>query len=385
MATGTPGAAVRLHDEPRRLRVGDEPLHRLPGVAHLGRVVDVAPDVRLVRTLTKRSAVALSTTSYPTVGGGHRLVLGVDLEPLPQVDVVGRRAGRAAPRPSGRGRPRLLEDLVDLSLGGLISSSSSAGTDSRRAAPSHAAYSTTAGQRPYRRLHRGVRRHRATPRGGPGHVRHPQQLRHALASEERRDERLVGLLADRREHVGDRLAGGVERRDVDGDHRVDVGVVDRRVQGVLEVLGGGSAPRRSRSSSRPLAAAASTASRPSASELPTTATRDRRGSGWWATSCATSNISSSVSTWMMPACRNIASTASGGRRSADRVTHRHALVGGPDRTAMIGLAGRPGGRSGRTCAGCRSTRGRAASPRWRRPPPSTAGGRCRRRPHGCRR
>ena len=63
---------------------------------------------------------------------------------------------------------------------------------------------------------------------------------------------------------------------------------------------------------RPWATAASTASSPSASELPTMATREPEGSGWWASSWATSNISSRVSTWMIPACLNIASTASGG-------------------------------------------------------------------------
>ena len=77
---------------------------------------------------------------------------------------------------------------------------------------------------------------------------------------------------------------------------------------------------------RPTAAAASAASSPSASELPTTATRRPRGSGWWASSWATSNISSRVSTWITPACRNIASTRLRRRRDlAHGVAHRHAL------------------------------------------------------------
>ena len=71
----------------------------------------------------------------------------------------------------------------------------------------------------------------------PGDVGDPQQLGHALGAEEGRDQRLVGLLADRGEHLGDLLAGDVERRDVDRDHGVDVGVVDRLVERVLEVLG----------------------------------------------------------------------------------------------------------------------------------------------------
>ena len=56
------------------------------------------------------------------------------------------------------------------------------------------------------------------------------------------------------------------------------------------------------------------------------ATRDPLGSGWCASSWATSNISSRVSTWMIPAWRNIASTACGRRGDlAYGVAHRHAL------------------------------------------------------------
>ena len=84
--------------------------------------------------------------------------------------------------------------------------------------------------------------------------------------------------------------------------------------------------------------AASAASSPRASELPTIATRRPRGSGWWASSWATSNISSSDSTWMIPACRNIASTASPGApilRTACPIGTPWELR--PDRTATIGL------------------------------------------------
>ena len=88
----------------------------------------------------------------------------------------------------------------------------------------------------------------------------------------------------------------------------------------------------------PTAAAASAASSPSASELPTIATRRPRGSGWWASSWATSNISSRVSTWITPACRNIASTACGGAailRTAWPIGTPWVVR--PERTAMIGL------------------------------------------------
>ena len=93
-------------------------------------------------------------------------------------------------------------------------------------------------QRPDGRLDGRVGRHRAAAGGVAGQVGHPEQLGDALTTEEGRDQRLVGLLADGREHVGDLLAAGVERRDVDRDDAVDVAVVDRRVERVLEVLGG---------------------------------------------------------------------------------------------------------------------------------------------------
>ena len=88
----------------------------------------------------------------------------------------------------------------------------------------------------------------------------------------------------------------------------------------------------------PLDAAASTASSPSASELPTIATREPLGSGWCASSWATSNILSRLLTWMIPAWRNIASTASGGAaicRTAWPIGTPWVVR--PDRTATIGL------------------------------------------------
>ena len=88
----------------------------------------------------------------------------------------------------------------------------------------------------------------------------------------------------------------------------------------------------------PLATAASTASRPRASELPTIATREPLGSGWCASSWATSNILSRVLTWMIPACLNMASTASGGAAMARTAWPIGTpCVVRPDRTAMIGL------------------------------------------------
>ena len=63
---------------------------------------------------------------------------------------------------------------------------------------------------------------------------------------------------------------------------------------------------------RPASSQASTASTASASELPTTATRTPAGSGWVATSWATSNITWIDSTRITPARLKSASTAAAG-------------------------------------------------------------------------
>ena len=208
----------------------------------------------------------------------------------------------------------LAQHVVDQPAGRRPMSRSAVSSAAPSGVRSHTAYSTTRASARTAASTAGYDGTEPRPAELPGDVGDPEQLRHALGAEERGDQRLVGLLPHRGEHVGDVLAGDVERRDVDGDHGVDVGVVDRRVERVLEVLGA-SRRRPARPSwltTSPTAAAASAASRPSASELPTTATRRPRGSGWWASSWATSNISSRVSTWITPAWRNIASTACGG-------------------------------------------------------------------------
>ncbi len=68
------------------------------------------------------------------------------------------------------------------------------------------------------------------------------------------------------------------------------------------------------------------------------ATRRPRGRGWWASSWATSNMSSRVSTWITPAWRNIASTAACGapmRRTVWPIGTPWEVR--PERTATIGL------------------------------------------------
>ena len=66
--------------------------------------------------------------------------------------------------------------------------------------------------------------------------------------------------------------------------------------------------------SSPASSQASTASSASASELPSSATRGPPGSGWVATSAATSNIWWIDSARITPARRNNASTAAAGAR-----------------------------------------------------------------------
>jgi hypothetical protein len=63
---------------------------------------------------------------------------------------------------------------------------------------------------------------------------------------------------------------------------------------------------------RPQLSAADALSEPSASELPTTATRSPVGIGWWSVSWATSKSWWTFSTRMTPACRSRALKACGG-------------------------------------------------------------------------
>ena len=298
---------------------------------------------------------------------------------------VGAARRRSRSAPSGC----CVEHLVDQPLGGRRVDLGRVERRRRPGVRSHTAYSTTRASARTAASTAGYDGTEPRPAVRAGDVGHPQQLGHALGAEERGDQRLVGLLADGGEHVGDVLAGDVERRDVDRDHRVDVGVVDRRVEGVLEVLGGGVGAERDRlvdhQPDRRGGVGGEQAERVGVAD-------DRRpggprGSGWWASSWATSNISSSVSTWITPACRNIASTRLRRRRDlADRVAHRHALGGaaGPDRDDRLAQRD-PAGDPGELARVADRLQVEQHDLGARRPPPSTAGGRCRRRRRGCRR
>ena len=325
-ATGTPGGAS-LDDEARPRRGSSiSCLHATP------RRRRISASVSMLRHTCARSgrwrscsAVALRTTSQPSrSAGGDRLVGGGDRRCGPTARCRRPPAARAAPRRSRSRPPRAVDqDLVDTSCRArhrvhVVRRRPSSPCGLAR----HAAYSDDPRQRAHGRLDRGVRRHRPAAGGAAGHVGHAQQLRHALRG---RGSVETSGLSDCSPTAASTLATSspvaFERRDVDRDDGVDVGVVDRRVERVLEVLGGRVGAERDRAGRRrsPTATAASAASSPSASELPTMATRRPRGSGWWASSWATSNISSRVSTWITPACRNIASTAAcGAQRSGGR-------------------------------------------------------------------
>ena len=117
------------------------------------------------------------------------------------------------------------------------------------------------------------------------------------------------------------------------------------------------------------------------------ATRRPRGSGWVESSAAASTSSSSVSARMTPAWWKSASTAASEPASA-AVWEPAARAPAPDVPALHGqdrlACARPGARCARTCAGCRTTRGRAGRAASRRRPPSTRAGRWTRRRPCCR-
>ena len=226
------------------------------------------------------SAVALRTTSQPSSSPAASASSSVATRPgVPQVDAVGTRAARAARRgqvacpPGGRMSSSLTKRRAaarSTRLGGPARPSG---------VPQPHGVLDDAGQGPDGGLDGGVRRHRAAAGAGAGDVGHAQQLGDALGAEERRHDRLVGLLADGGEHVGDVLAGDVERRDVDRPTTASTSgssMAASRASSKSSAVGVG-AERHLRLTTRPTALAASAASSPRASELPTIATRRPRG------------------------------------------------------------------------------------------------------------
>ena len=123
---------------------------------------------------------------------------------------------------------------------------------------------------------------------------------------------------------------------------------------------------------------ASVTSTPSALEFVTVATRDPGGSGWYASSWATSNSSVSVSTRITPDSSNSACTRSSGTGTARAASAGVARARtGRSSPRPPAWSAPPAGPAGRTCASCRSSPGRAARRRSPGRAPSTAAGRCR--------
>ena len=389
IAIGYAGRRVLLDDVAGLLGLADDLEQVLPGVAHLGGRVDVAPHVRQVRPLADPLGGGLEDDVPAQLAAG---LLG-----------LAQRRDRAAPPSSS----------IPYAASSSVSASASRSTPSGLAASARpitcwaAAGSTALGvgrravrgaqpdgvldhprQRADGGLDRGVGRHRAAARGGAGHVGDAEQLGDALGAEERRDQRLVGLLPHRGQHVGDLLAGDAERRDVDHDHRVDVRVVDGVVEGVLEVLRRGLGaqgdllvdhePDRGRGvrGEQPQRVGVADDRDPAAARQRLV----RRELG------DVEHVLEGVHLDHPGLPEHRVDGLRRRRDLADRVAHRDALGGaaGADRDDRLAQA-RPGGRCGRTCAGFRSTRGTSSRPRSTRPPPSTAGGRCRTRRRGCRR
>lgn len=107
--------------------------------------------------------------------------------------------------------------------------------------------------------------------------------------------------------LDDLLVQGTDGRDEADDDGVDVGVTEGGVDRSLELArrGLGRDGDRTVHDLGPRSVALSAHSAASWLELPTMATRRPAGSGWWTSSCATSNIWWTFSQWMTPACCSI--------------------------------------------------------------------------------
>ena len=286
----------------------------LPGVAHLLLVVDVAPDVGQVGAV-------------PEVVGG-RLEDDVPAQPLPGRDglLLGGRPGCAAT--ASRRTPRAARpSSSSVERPAVRGADEGAGHDRPRPGPVGASpdrrSSASGALEPGGVLHgRGparAPRRRATGTTAPSRGRRCCRRRRGPAAARGRPRRRGSVestgLSDCSPTTASTLAtsaplvltGGMNTASTASTSGSSIAASRAR----LEVLGVGlgaeaGEPAGSRARPRPRRRRPCSAR---ASELPTIATRLPRGSGWWASSWATSNISSRVSTWMTPACRNIASTA----------------------------------------------------------------------------
>ena len=221
----------------------------------------------------------------------------------------------------------------------------------------------------------------------------------------RGEHRLVGVAGDPAHGERHLVGGRRDGRHEQDEHRVDRGVREQdrqrrlvarggrraeHVDGVREAAlagqklapGAPTVSSPSDGSSSPAASQASAARIPRPPAFVSTATRRPRGSGWVESSTDTSTSSSSVSARITPAWWKSAAAAASELASA-AVCEPAAFAPADVRAALQRedrlRARRPGARCARTCAGCRTTRGRARRGSSRRRPRTTRAGRSTRR------
>ncbi len=361
----------------------------VPGVLHLLAVVDVAPHVREVWTLAEvvggrlQHDVPAPASRPADCASAQR----ADRDGGPELDAVRRQQPsqlrRVEHRPVGVRHERLPDDLTtgsDVEL--LLRRARTVG------GPQPHGVLDDPGERADRGLDCRVGRDRAATGGRTGDVGDPQQLGDTLGAEEGRDQRLVGLLPDRGQHVGDVFARDVERRDVDRDDRVDLGVVDRRVEGVLEVLGGRLGAQRDLlvdhqtdrgcgvGREQPEGVGVADDRHPTAARQ--RLVREQLGD--------VEHLVEGVDLDDPGLAEHRVDGLRGCRDLADRVAHRDALrrTPGPDRDDRLAQRD-PARDPGELARVADRLEVEQHDLGRRRPPPSTGGGRCPRRRRGCRR
>ena len=227
---------------------------------------------------------------------------------------------------------------------------------------------------------------RTAPIRAPARPPPAASARYALESQERRQHRL-GAGGRDRAHAS-ATASPAER--CSGGTNTTVTASTSGSSTALRSAAANAAPpastpmSSSRVSRSPSATHALATSTPMAVELPTTATRSPAGSGCVERSSAMSNMPLDGLDPDDPGRLEQRPRADVGHLDRGLREPRDRRRAVPLLTATIGLCGPGGGSAGRTCAGCRSSRGTSGRRRCARRSPSTAAGRCPRRRRGCR-
>ena len=315
---------------------------------------------------TSPGATALSATMSPARGDRSRARgIGRDRS----------RAGRCRSRPAASRSRRARASRRPRS--------SAAAMRLRRRKSSTAKSGTVRGcRRSHRRSGRAACRR---PRGvlGEAEARHaPSAAARALRASRRRQRRQANGCPPRADRGGDGIGVGHQRRDVEDDERVDGAAGGERSMAAAKCSGVAAA---SRSNGLPVTAPAGGPARaladggrrgrdheprrrarvgaedPEAAAVADDADAQAAGGGGPVRSVATSNSSPSVSVRSRrPARRGRRPSTSDAASSARCASPRRApALERPPLTAMIGLRRATRRRRARTCAGCRTTRGRA--------------------------